>query len=426
MAQGSHALSIARLEQAIAADAALRRIRRMQPVGGPGDRIFPPTYPGGQKGTARHIFEKRRIAGEDRDCVLLDSVQSQANRLEAALLDLVRNETVSIPHVVVDFSGAKANGEDLSDIGEITSLKAPHRIYDAIIRDSVLDGTDFPKTEEYKALVKARPQDATAVFALSPTALVFGAWNSTGQGGGLGAKFPRLVTSEIVGIGLARGERIAAHIDPRDRPADRLSQPIPRGERMAVRIDPLGIRAEAQVQGGPLDWRVAAPGTKGKDVKNPSKVNHSNVPAEPAELGVTVDYAQHVATLSFAGLRALGFGANGSEQAAAARLALAALALLAFAAQDVAGYDLRSRCHLVPEGPAPWEIVRADGTAEPVAFDLDRCRALLDEAIGRVHAAGLEWRGKPLRLIPQPKLVELVALSRAKALKGETEEAGGT
>jgi len=60
--------------------AAFRRIVRLQPAGGPGAKVFPPTYEGG-----KYVTEKRRINGEIVDCVLLDSVQSQANRMELAL-----------------------------------------------------------------------------------------------------------------------------------------------------------------------------------------------------------------------------------------------------------------------------------------------------------------------------------------------------
>jgi hypothetical protein len=38
-------LTFQRLRDAIAQDAAIRRIQRLQPAGGPGDKIFPPTYP---------------------------------------------------------------------------------------------------------------------------------------------------------------------------------------------------------------------------------------------------------------------------------------------------------------------------------------------------------------------------------------------
>ena len=61
---------------------ALRCRTRLQPAGGEGDKVFPPTYAG-----AVYAREQRRVPGCDEpvQCVLLDSVQSQANRMEEAL-----------------------------------------------------------------------------------------------------------------------------------------------------------------------------------------------------------------------------------------------------------------------------------------------------------------------------------------------------
>ena len=39
-------MDIATLNRIVAEDAALRRRQTLQPVGGKGDKIFPPTYPG--------------------------------------------------------------------------------------------------------------------------------------------------------------------------------------------------------------------------------------------------------------------------------------------------------------------------------------------------------------------------------------------
>jgi CRISPR-associated protein GSU0053 (Cas_GSU0053) len=88
--------------------------------------------------------------------------------------------------VLVDFSGA-----NLSGITQITSLDAPHRVYDAILRDSQLDGKPFMDSDQGPRLAKAKPEDASALLEISPTALLFGAWHSTGEGGGVGAKFAR-------------------------------------------------------------------------------------------------------------------------------------------------------------------------------------------------------------------------------------------
>src|SRR5438105_15384970 len=99
---------IDQLGSAVAKDAAVRRRQPLQPVGGKGDKIFPPTYPGEGRNNPppRHVYELRRLNEAEVWCVLVDSVQSQANRLEESLLQMIRdNSGVNIPHVVVDFRG---------------------------------------------------------------------------------------------------------------------------------------------------------------------------------------------------------------------------------------------------------------------------------------------------------------------------------
>ena len=56
--------------------AAYRCVTDYQPAGGPGDKVFPPTYEGGKYATEERVDPD---SGEIRQCVLLDSVQSQAN-----------------------------------------------------------------------------------------------------------------------------------------------------------------------------------------------------------------------------------------------------------------------------------------------------------------------------------------------------------
>src|SRR5436309_10595342 len=107
------------LRNIVVTRAAIRRIQRLQPAGGPGDKILPPTYPGETNNSpARHAFETRRIGGKEVRCVVIDSVQSQANRLEEALLRNIRAKRIAVPHIAVDFSGHKApNGIDVGDLG---------------------------------------------------------------------------------------------------------------------------------------------------------------------------------------------------------------------------------------------------------------------------------------------------------------------
>ncbi|SMH39080.1 CRISPR-associated protein GSU0053/csb1, Dpsyc system [Azospirillum lipoferum] len=189
-------MNIATLTRMVAGNAALRRRQTLQPVGGQGDKIFPPTYPGeGRNAQPTHVYEVRRLNGEDVACVLVDSPQSQANRLEESLLAAHRSGDAPVPHVVVDF-----NGFDLAGLSEVTSLDAPHRVYDAVLRDSLLDGKPFMNSPVGERLAKAKPEDASALLETSPSALLFGAWHSTGEGGGLGAKFARCLVSEIVAV----------------------------------------------------------------------------------------------------------------------------------------------------------------------------------------------------------------------------------
>ncbi len=427
--------------EAIGGDAAFRRIRRLQPVGGPGDKIFPPTYPAARRGAPpRHVFEMRRLGGQEIWCVLIDSVQSQANRLEEALWMATAEEagdgSVPLPFVTVDFRGA-----GLEPVERITSLDAPHRVYDAILRDSLLDGIPFMQSEAGRRLAAAKPADATALLELSPNALLFGAWHSQGEGGGLGAKFSRALVSEIVGVDTPVEETAASR---------RGSQMAAGGEtevqtsarRTGSRIDPLGtlkdvrIYQSAEEEGEWTPFEDEARKQKSKPVLfsrkgggskagKPSVINHGNIAPTVEPLGVTCDHVEHRATITLAGLRRLRFG--GGERDAAGRALIASLGLLALAEQDARGYALRSRCDLVCDGAAPLELVHADGSTASVELDREQARALYREAYVDAERVGFQF--KSLVLKPQDKLVEIVRRSRQRALAGEggdSEDDDGT
>ena len=407
------------LTNAVAHDAALRRKQILQPVGGKGDKIFPPTYPpsdiakriyGERKAPPQHIFEQRQTDGAAIWCVLVDSVQSQANRLEEALLAAVREGAVSLPYVTVDFRVAQ-----LAGVTEITSLDAPHRVYDAILRDSSLDGKPFMKSDLGVRLAEAKPGDATALLEASPSALLFGAWHSTGEGGGLGAKFPRCLVSEI----------IAVDVPVENGPADQRTGQIEirtAGRRTGSRIDPLGVLRRVEVFKGADGWDIVKE-RAGKNAKpvRPSEINHGNIAPTVQPLGVTCDHAEHTAVLSFAGLRRLGFG--GGARDTAGRALLAALGLVALTEQDSRGYALRSRCDLVCEGRAPLELVHADGAVDKIEIDRNSAHALYAAALAAARDAGFELAAEPVRLTPQDKLVEIVRRSQRLALEGEGGEA---
>jgi CRISPR-associated protein Csb1 len=271
-------ISFEKLKEAVRSAAALRLRVRLDAVDGDGGKVFPPTYAGGV-----YAVEDRLIDGKVVRCVLLDSVQSQANRMEEALLDAFlptwrelkqdsKHDPCDLPILAVY----------VENHGWITSLTAPHRIHDAIIRDSELVESRNGKLEKIRfressigrEVVAARLHNATALYKYCPTALVFGTWDSTAGEGLDAAKIPRAVVSEIIGVDITPGVRTAS------------------------RIDPLGIRAQAatvyRLRGSENDWTLdpneaattkdpneAATTKKGELKKfgkgKPSDINHGNV-----------------------------------------------------------------------------------------------------------------------------------------------------
>lgn len=421
-------MNLEHLNTAIGNDAAIRRRQTLQPVGGKGDKIFPPTYPGdGNNAPPRHVFERRRVSDKEIWCVLVDSVQSAANRQEECLLEVI-HEGVSIPYVFVDFSES-----NLAGITKITSLDAPHRVYDAIMRDSLLNGQSFLSADcpEGRHLIEASLADASALLELSPNALLFGSWNSTGQGGGLGAKFARCLTSEIVAVDVPVEEIV-------DRRTGEIHTQTA-GRRTGSRIDPLGVVRDVKIyrsatnendwtpmesdaaRGGKNDELILFSRKKGDKPGRPSIINHGNVTPSVQPLGITCDHLEHSFVLSFAALRRLRFGEDAPGKNAAGRTMLAALGLLALIEQDARGYALRSRCDLVCEGSAPLEIVHADGSTESVVLDCESARQLYQEAFKSAKQVGFKFPEEPVRLTPKDKLVEIVRRSQELALRGAGE-----
>ena len=157
----------------------------------------------------------------------------------------------------------------------------------------------------------------------------------------------------------------------------------------------------------------------------PSTVNHGNIaPSIDMEAGgVTVDYALQTTVLSRPALRRLAFPtkSNGStiprlerpEAEKAAHAALAALGLAAVAFNRNEGYDLRSRCILVPEGPLTFEALPSDG-GEPELFrlEVDQAGELVNEARKAAERRGLGWDTGETLLAPSERLLDLIRKSR--------------
>lgn len=400
----SNELAQALLRGARAELTAIRSVTRLQPAGGAGDKVFPATYSDGT-----YAWEKRMIDGRTVETVLLDSVQSQANRFEEALLDAFRAGRVNLPVFEMNIPGHDA----------VTSLTAPHRIHDAILRDSLWGGCPFRESPHGKRLVSARAWNATAFFEYAPTALLFGTWDSQSGGGVNTAKIARALVSEAIGIDAVRGVRTSS------------------------RIDPLGIKLVRDVivkgEDGEI-WKFVEPAADGKKAKKekgeaksvrPSEINHGNVTPsitdpEKGPGGVTFREAVQTTVLSLAQLRRLRFpledGAVKGERDVAGRAAIAALGLLAVTLQQEDGYQLRSRCQLVPmEEPAFEMIGRTQKKPEPFSLTSAIAEEALQECLEAAAQHGLRWHAGRIELQPKPDLLKLVAYSDRAVAAAEGE-----
>ncbi len=383
--------------EAVESDAAIRTRLEMQPAGGVGTKVFPPTY-AGERDSSVYAVEHRKVTdGTVKECVLLDSVQSQANRMETALLNAWRTDQISLPIIRTDFT------DDFEDIGKITTLDAPHRIADAIFRESTHEGTPFRDTPTGKIFERSSMDNAGPLYTVCPTALLFGAWDSTGQREvQRGATFPRAITSEIIGVGIEKG------VDPTGR------------------ISPVDISGTDstlyETESGQLTHNEEE-AIDPDDAMKPSEANLGNVTpsflhdttGDETPGGVTMEYAELTAVISLSGLRRLAFPDSGEshpERTRAGRAALAALGLVAVAHQYTSGYALRSRCNLVAATDISFELVKRNGDTELLDLSPDDCVTVFNELYAEAAEYGLDWRFDTLDLTPTETLVEEIARSR--------------
>ena len=150
--------------------------RVLEPVEGRGVPIFPPTYPA-SKETGKHRFDTPYTVNETKDGARicdLDSVQSQANRMEAAFS---RELADTVPQHAVR----------AGDHPPIPLTELPHRVCDASIRATAL-------ADDIRGWMLALDSgDPEPLARVAPTSLVYGAWDSRDTQ----VRLPRAARSEI-------------------------------------------------------------------------------------------------------------------------------------------------------------------------------------------------------------------------------------
>jgi CRISPR-associated protein Csb1 len=324
----------------------------LRPVGD--DIIYPPTYanPSQKKGdppvynidrfghtrassSSPSHDEKRDTtleaaaveAEREHSVAVLDSIPSQANRIEPAFTTLADPEGRPIklvPRAEVRVTLKADDGS--SDTKLVNLLEAGHRIADAVVRFS-------NKASEIEAAFKARMKgDSLPVARLAPTSLVFGVWDSRGSG----VKIPRLINSIIRGYGIFEYRRSAQFFP-------------------AVNYSAAGVVAEQDETLEKLSEEGMA--------EVPATFQHGGIEARG---GICRD-----ASLNLCTLREIKAGDSG-ETRKLQRYVLG-LALVAITHHDGKTLNLRQGCQLVadPSKPMTRKLVHADGTEQEFKIDRD-------------------------------------------------------
>lgn len=294
------------LEDSADAPAAIVLREYLTPVEGKDGVFFPPTFAAAENSREFPGGYNIDDLGDGDNVCLIDSVGSQANRIEPMFA--TGDYAALVPQLVVE-AGAK----------RVNILEAGHRAGDAIVRCTDL------KNALQKAFQALRTGNATPLAKIAPTSLVFGVWDSRDTQ----AKAPRLLAATIRAFNVAKLTR-SAQYNP------------------AVEYVEEGLLEETEDKGA-LEAR--------------SKWGYRHVPASATHGGIIAkgDIRREV-TLQVAALRLL----RGTTEDETKKLRAYLLGLSLVASTRPAVGFLRQGCNLVLDGDRKPEskVVFPDGRRE--------------------------------------------------------------
>ncbi len=148
--------------------------------------------PAPRAGRSASAAETRLIDGVPTATVLIDDNQSQVQRVEAAILQGIRDQhplLSLVPRMEVSYDGGRL---------VYTDLELPQRIFDGHFLTGSIDGKPAIAHPAYRVARESTPDNARALLELSPGSLVFGAIDAalgTGQ-----SRFRGVLSGEIIGV----------------------------------------------------------------------------------------------------------------------------------------------------------------------------------------------------------------------------------
>jgi len=290
---------------------ALHLKQKLLPVEGEGGVIFPPTY--------ADIGYNIDTLSDGTKVATIDSVGSQANRMEPIFKSTGRNEKGEelnplaklVPQIEIKYADGKS----------VSILEVGHRLGDALIRSSDLNKAS---QQAFRALLDRG--NAQEIAKLAPTSLVFGVWDSRDTQ----AKLPRLVQSVIRAWGVDPLTRSAQYNPPIDYSAINVFTDKEKANQEGDPKSPLAKRGFVHVPSGAALGGIVCRGGIEQDI-----------------------------TINLIALRRLQSG-NDEESKRLQRYLLGLSLVAATAPLD--GF-LRQGCLLTPDpsSPASWHIVMRDG-----------------------------------------------------------------
>ena len=162
--------------------------QRLRPVDGAGAPFFPPTYLGSND---RPTYCISPLANGKNLCVV-DSVQSQANRIEQAFMHEPYRSLVRKVEVTAKLPNDGTRTLDMLQLG--------HRLADAAVTFSTL-------AEPARAAMRSFANGPDDIARLSPMSLLCGMWESRGETGQL--KIPRALSASIAARDVSELRRMA-------------------------------------------------------------------------------------------------------------------------------------------------------------------------------------------------------------------------
>ena len=350
----------------VAGPVALHLKQKLVSVEGEGGVVFPPTYAGTRDGEGpRYNID---VLTDGTKVATIDSVGSQANRMEP----IFKRDPFAalVPEIKITFGNAPS--VSLLDVG--------HRLGDASVRNSTLKAEVQRAFEEFRI-----GGDATAIGRLAPTSLVFGTWDSRGEG----AKLPRIVQSVIRAWDIQELKRSAQYAPPVDYAALDIFSEEDKAKAEGNTKSPLAQRGFVHVPAGEAPGGIIARGGIFRDV-----------------------------TINLIALRRLN---EGRDDGGALRRYILGLSLIA--ATELQDGFLRQGCLLVPDADtsATWQLIGRLGNRKALAIDPDVLRTFATNAAATFGIAA----AREVAFDPKSAKEDLTDKKKGKGGKGKPEAPAG-